>query len=52
MFDREFMGMSIQDRRVLSTGLNTKGLYRNIHVHGKQKIMMDNSEKAVIFTLD
>ena len=52
MFDREFMGMSIQDRRVLSTGLNTKGLYRNIHVHGKQKIMMDNSEKAVIFVLD
>ena len=52
MFDREFMGMSIQDRRVLSTPLNTKGLYRNIHVHGKQKIMMDNTEKAVIFTLD
>lgn len=52
MFDRDFMGMSILDRRVLSTPLNTKGLYRNIHVHGKQRVFMDNTEKAVLFLLD
>lgn len=52
VFDRDAMGMTITDRRVLSTPLNTKGLYRNIHVHGKQKTIFDNTEKIAIFTLD
>ena len=52
VFDRDAMGMTITDRRVLSTPLNTKGLYRNIHVHGKQKTVFDNTEKIAIFTLD
>ena len=52
IFDRDAMGLSITDRRVLSTPLNTKGLYRNIHVHAKQKTIFDNTEKIAIFTLD
>ena len=52
MFDRDTMGMGILDRRVLSTPLNTKGLYRNIHVHAKQRIAFDNTEKAVVLLLD
>lgn len=52
VFDRDAMGLSITDRRVLSTPLNTKGLYRNIHVHAKQKTIFDNTEKIAIFTLD
>ena len=52
VFDRDAMGLAITDRRVLSTPLNTKGLYRNIHVHAKQKTIFDNTEKIAIFTLD
>lgn len=52
MFDRDFMGMGILDRRVLSTPLNTKGLYRNIHVHAKQRIGMDNLQKGVVLLMD
>ena len=52
MFDRDFMGMTLLDRRVLSTPLNTKGLYRNLHVHAKQRVVMDNSEKGVVLLLD
>lgn len=51
MFDRDMMGMGLLDRRVLSTPLNTRGLYRNIHVHCKQRIFFDNTEKGVIFLL-
>lgn len=52
IFDRDAMGLAITDRRVLSTPINTKGLYRNIHVHAKQKTFFDNTEKIAIFTLD
>ena len=52
MFDRDMMGMTLLDRRVLSTPLNTKGLYRNIHVHCKQRIVFDNTEKGVVLLLD
>ena len=52
MFDRDAMGMTILDRRVLSTPLNTKGLYRNIHVHCKQRVFMDNTEKIALLQLD
>lgn len=52
IFDRDALGMTLLDNRVLSTPLNTKGLYRNIHVHCRQRIVMDNSEKMVVLLLD
>lgn len=52
IFDRDMMGMAITDRRVLSTGLNTKGLYRNLHVHARQKVVFDPIEKGILLTLD
>ena len=52
MFDRDAMGMTLLDQRVLSTPLNTKGLYRNLHVHCKQRIVFDNTEKIVVLLLD
>lgn len=52
IFDRDAMGMTILDRRVLSTPVNTKGLYRNIHVHANQRVVFDNTEKVALLTLD
>lgn len=52
MFDRDAMGMTLLDQRVLSTPLNTKGLYRNLHVHCKQRVVMDNTEKIAVLLLD
>ena len=52
LFDRDAMGMTILDRRVLSTPLNTRGLYRNLHVHCKQRVVFDNTEKIVVLLLD
>lgn len=52
VFDRDCMGMTILDRRVLSTPMNTKGLYRNLHVHAKQRVVFDSSEKCCLLTLD
>ena len=52
IFDRDAMGMTILDRRVLSTPLNESGLYRNIWVHGKQRIVFDNTEKMALLLLD
>ena len=52
LFDRDAMGMTILDRRVLSTPLNTKGLYRNLHVHCKQRVVFDNTEKVVVLLMD
>ena len=52
MFDRDMMGMTLLDQRVLSTPLNTKGLYRNLHVHCKQRVVFDNTEKGVVLLLD
>lgn len=52
IFDRDAMGMSILDRRVLSTPLNESGLYRNIWVHGKQRVVFDNTEKVCLLLLD
>jgi hypothetical protein len=52
IFDRDALGMTMLDQRVLSTPLNTKGLYRNLHVHCRQRIVMDNSEKMVVLLLD
>ena len=52
MFDRDTMGMTLLDRRVLSTPLNTKGLYRNLHIHCTQRVVFDNTEKIVVLLLD
>ena len=52
IFDRDAMGMTILDRRVLSTPLNESGLYRNIWVHGKQRVVFDNTEKMALLLLD
>lgn len=52
MFDRDAMGMTLLNQRVLSTPLNTKGLYRNLHVHCKQRVVMDNTEKIAVLLLD
>ena len=52
MFDKDAMGMTMLDRRVLSTPLNTKGLYRNLHIHCKQRVVFDNTEKICVFLLD
>lgn len=52
IFDRDALGMTMLDNRVLSTVLNTKGMYRNLHLHSKRRIVMDNSEKMVVLLLD
>mgnify|MGYP007115364018 CR=1 FL=1 len=52
IFDRDAMGMTILDRRVLSTPVNESGLYRNIWVHGKQRVVFDNTEKCCLLLLD
>lgn len=52
IFDRDCMGMTTLDNRVLSTPLNTKGLYRNLHVHSKRRVVQDLTEKCVVLLLD
>lgn len=52
IFDRDCMGMTTLDNRVLSTPLNTKGLYRNLHIHSKRRVVQDLTEKCVVFLLD
>lgn len=52
IFDRDAMGMTILDRRVLSTRVNEAGLYRNIHVHARQRVVFDNTEKMALLLLD
>lgn len=51
MFDRDMMGMTMLDRQVLSTPINSRGLYYNLHVHCNQRVFFDNTEKGVIFLL-
>lgn len=52
IFDRDAMGMTLLDQRVLSSPLNGKGLYRQLYVHAKQRVIMDNSEKIAVLLLD
>ena len=52
MFDEDAMGYALLDRRMVPTPVNASGLYRNIFVHAKQKVFMDNTEKAVVLLLD
>ncbi|MBQ1779258.1 MAG: hypothetical protein IIZ93_13975, partial [Acidaminococcaceae bacterium] len=52
MFDEDAMGYALLDRRMVPTPVNASGLYRNIFIHAKQKVFMDNTEKAVVLLLD
>ena len=52
IFDQDAMGYALLDRRMISTPVNANGLYRNIYLHCKEKVFMDNSEKAVVLLLD
>lgn len=52
MFDEDCMGYAILDRRVIPTVLNPSGMYRNLFLHHKDRVFMDNSEKAVVLLLD
>ena len=52
IFDRDAMGMTTIDRRVLSTNLNERGLYRNIWVHCRQRVLSDLTEKCALLLLD
>ena len=52
IFDEDAMGYALLDRRMLSTPVNANGLYRNIWLHCKQKVFMDNTEKAAVLLLD
>lgn len=52
MFDEDAMGYAFLDRRTIPTPVNANGLYRNLWVHCKQKVFMDNTEKAVVLLLD
>lgn len=52
IFDEDAMGYSLLDRRVVPTPVNASGLYRNLWVHCKEKVFMDNTEKAVVLLLD
>ena len=52
IFDEDAMGYAILDRRMVPTVVNASGLYRNIFIHAKEKVFMDNTEKAVVLLLD
>lgn len=52
MFDEDAMGYALLDRRMVPTPVNASGLYRNIWVHAKQKVFMDNTEKAIVLLLN
>ena len=52
MFDEDAMGYAILDRRLVPTGINASGLYRNLFLHAKNKVFFDNTEKAVVLLRD
>lgn len=52
IFDEDAMGYALLDRRTIPTPVNANGLYRNLWVHCKQKVFMDNTEKAAVLLLD
>ena len=52
IFDEDAMGYALLDRRMVPTVVNASGLYRNIFIHAKEKVFMDNTEKAVVLLLD
>ena len=52
IFDRDFAGMTLLDQRMISTPVNASGLYRNLWVHARQRVFMDNTEKGCVLLLD
>lgn len=52
IFDRDCMGMTMLDTAILATPLNTKGRYRNLHIHAQRRVVQDLTEKCVVFLLD
>ena len=52
IFDRDCLGYTELDRRTISTPVNASGLYRNIWVHCKIRVLQDLSEKAVLLIMD
>ena len=44
------MGYTLLDRRVVPTPVNASGLYRNLWVHCKERVFMDNTEKRIEFS--
>lgn len=52
IFDEDAMGYALTDTRVVPTGLNGSGLYRNMWYHSKIRCFSDNTEKGVVFLLD
>lgn len=52
IFDRDFAGMTLLDNRMLSTAENAAGRYRNLWLHARQRVFMDNTEKGCVLLLD
>ena len=52
IMDRDFAGMTLLDQRIVSTPVNASGLYRNLWIHARQRVFMDNTEKGVVLLLD
>lgn len=52
LFDEDAMGYALTDNRVVPTGLNGSGLYRNMWYHSRLRCFSDNTEKGVVFLLD
>ena len=52
IFDRDCMGMTTVDQRVISTPVNANGLYRNIWLHMRNRLVFDNTEKCCLLLLD
>lgn len=52
LFDDAALAFSPQGERLVPTPVNGKGLYRNVFLHAKNRIMMDNTEKMAVFLLD
>lgn len=52
IMDRDFAGMTLLDQRMVSTPVNASGLYRNLWLHARQRVFMDNTEKGVVLLLD
>lgn len=52
LYDRDALGMYRRDEDVLTTPVNSRGLYYNTHYHSMQLWFNDTSENFVYFTLN
>lgn len=51
MFDEDAAGFAYTDRQSIATPINAAGLYYNIWVHARQRVVQDNTEKAIVLLL-